>query len=743
MKLIIGNSNIPLATGISLPLVLRSPLFDTSDGKTPGSFIFNFNLPATPDLRRQFGQAHRTLRGGRATATLPYKLKDGSLKYEGTCTLIEADSDSYSISFAVENGDLAFALKDKTLKDLDLGGDIPVADVFSLANMPTEGDLINIQTDHEQHFAGTFNSGLIIQDLTNSMSSNGGIFTAPNAVSLTLRLKIIYHYLDGNCLLRLKVNGIDAVVLTMNDKSIYWAELNESIALNLSAGDVVSIYFDLITTYDALHNGWYLYYKMGKGGFIEFSSVNIFNMACQGNQNTFDFAIFPVENPEFFTNFPDDHFMLDNRSLKELYSKYFPVQNYYKDGQFSMILGGHLEGEYLSASNLFTPFVYFNTLLNKISAAAGYRILNSPYTGNESTANSHYNAVLYYPFAENTYLESDTHIAPVKPTFNLIDHVPAMSQIEFLREAAKVAGMRLVVSNNERTITFVSLQDQINLAPKQFPGILQANPLIKVSPEYKGIKFEFKKAPRDNYIAGHLKEIDPTIVYKGSVANPHDLFAITGQKINDCYLMLAVNELYVWRYDPKTYQVGWMFYSTNFFLSYQEGVEPFLTISNEFCPLLTHATMDNTVVSAVERGWLIPVTSQPGIMEGVPNTDNEFSKQILFYRGMQLDGQGNLYPLGTPGNKNFNNDIFGFSVALCAAGDSANMYLAHKTFMNWLAYDAKPVTYKAIFTRGQLAATKLHEPYIDTHGVVFLIKEIRINLMTDGLSIAEMDIYTR
>jgi len=61
--------------------------------------------------------------------------------------------------------------------------------------------------------------------------------------------------------------------------------------------------------------------------------------------------------------------------------------------------------------------------------------------------------------------------------------------------------------------------------------------------------------------------------------------------------------------------------------------------------------------------------------------------------------------------------------------------------MQWLAYETKPVTIKAELTRAQLQQLKFDQIYSGT-GFNFLIKEIRVNFGVEGLSIAEIDIYT-
>lgn len=65
----------------------------------------------------------------------------------------------------------------------------------------------------------------------------------------------------------------------------------------------------------------------------------------------------------------------------------------------------------------------------------------------------------------------------------------------------------------------------------------------------------------------------------------------------------------------------------------------------------------------------------------------------------------------------------------------------YKKFLRSLAYDAKLVTFQALFSPSQLQQLKFDQLY-SGNGFMFLIKEIRLNLQYNGISIAELDVYT-
>jgi hypothetical protein len=245
-----------------------------------------------------------------------------------------------------------------------------------------------------------------------------------------------------------------------------------------------------------------------------------------------------------------------------------------------------------------------------------------------------------------------------------------------------------------------------------------------------------KKAGPDEYL-NRILELNPKLVYKGSVTTLTDLPA-AGNSINDMYLVTFLNEYYVFQYNPEAYILTWWFYSKNFTILYTEGDEPFLTITSELSPVLTSHMLDETPGAPAGRTWWIPRTEQAGILEGFPESlGTEYGLQVLYYKGLALDSHSQPYPLGSsryadyPGNLAFFPDL---------SAESLFNY-RYKGFLQWLAYETKPATLKVILTRKQLSTLKFGQIYSAAE-FNFLIKEVRVNLLPDGLSETEIDIYT-
>ncbi len=755
----IGSSIILTDPGISLPLVLRSPLFLTGEGKVPGSYIFNNSVPADDAIRKEYNQAHRVQRHGRATAELPYSIRHGSLHYQGNVVLTQADQDKYDTSYKIDNGDFAAKLGLKTLKDLDWGTEYIISSPSS-NNCKAETNVDKGLQSSVNYPLVAFSEifplvlDVIVVNSNNNLNIAASTYTVPETGKFLFNMDLDISLMWGALQLHVEKNGSSFFSTGLGPGANTWTEIIE-----LVAGDVLHYYI----TAQSMGNGneqdplsytqENIDFAILSGSSISFTGNNsVLSGITAKDQYSSEYAVFPILNPGLLSNFPDDAFQLDNLSIKTLYSQYFPVQNYYKDGEFPLFIVGFIEGQQYSVANLFTPFVYFRTILNKIASEAGYHIVNNPFENPDFE-----NAILYNAFAENNYTNGNTTLLPVKPNFTLMDHVPAMLQGDFLNSIAQLTGSMPVIDNNNLTITFVPLRTiHIESATNpaiDFPGILLPNPINKIEPEYKGIKFELKKAGSDAYLERSITELNVKMNYKGSLYDMRELLPLTGCVVGDYYLITSNNEYYIYKYLPDVYALGWTFFSKKFPIIYTEGEEPFLKVTTEFCPILSsHFTDDvlgaptsnlygippNQIIGPpYPRSWTLPRTEQPGILEGFPESLNgEYGLQILFYKGMSTDSLGQTYPLGSSRLADYSPPASG-GTDLNAESIFNSRY---KEFLRWLAYDAKPATYKAIITPAQLKQINFARIY-QGNGFSFLIKEIRVNMLQDGLSMAEVDVY--
>lgn len=708
--------------GQSLALVLRSPLF-LEDGRVPGSFILSANFPLSNELRTVFGNAHVVSRHGRSTAELPYVIKAGSLRYEGTCSVVEADKETYEISFFVDNGELAKALEGKTLKYLDFGGDLSIVDVFCVSFSSNQ---LFDNTDTEPITYEIYAPNDIIIDFSNSMSIGGRAFVSP--ITGTIKQKItsdIYFNNAGNY-------GYITIECFKNGISYFFADNQTTFerhiqSLDLVAGDIITSEIKVVGGFDGSNyrlNGTLTNIS------IEYSTENIFTTSALNDQDNFDFVTFPILNKDFFSKFPDDAFLIDNTSLKVLYGEYFPVFNYYRDEAFPLMLNGEKNGERFFVANMFTPFVYLKSIIKKIINTAGYTIENNPFEGEFR------NMVLFNSFAENYYTSDYQTLIPIKKTFNLVDHLPDISQTEFIRFISVITGYMPVVDNTTKIVRFVAVKDkhvlnEINKS-KPFPGIILSNIRVSVSPEYKGISVEIKGNTQDAEIQ-KIKELTIKHNYKGEVQALFDL-PISGNKVNDAYLVTPLREYWVWAYNSETYSLTWVLYGKDFPLVYTEGEEPYLSFSQEIYPILNSSIIDSTVAAPENRTWDIPVTSQSGTFEGFPEElSGEYALQAIYFKGIEQDFSGNNYPFATAVNDESETDP-----SINARSIFEKRY---SSFARWLAYETKLISFEAKLTHSQLASIQMDQVY-QGNGFHFLIKEINASVGINGVEKATIKAYT-
>jgi hypothetical protein len=104
---------------------------------------------------------------------------------------------------------------------------------------------------------------------------------------------------------------------------------------------------------------------------------------------------------------------------------------------------------------------------------------------------------------------------------------------------------------------------------------------------------------------------------------------------------------------------------------------------------------------------------------------------------MVNDSQGHPYPLGSCRYAEYGTENPVDHLDIHA--DSI-FKLRYKGFLQWLCYKTKLVTVKVILTSKDLQNINFGKIY-RLGGVSFLIKEIKVNLELENLSVAQMDIY--
>lgn len=742
-ELKIGNTFVDTA-GIEIPVVLRSPLF--ADGK--GSYMFNFTLPASDELKKEFSHFHRP--GGN---TAPYlrrelSLKMGPLHYTGTATITTAGPRAYEVSCPIENGDLAAILKETKLTELDLGGVRDSEDAEILISAVSTEDIIVDDITPAPPAVLTY--PIYFDDI--SINKDGMLNVDGDQIEIFESGKIVL-------IVRLEhfwTRGLTLFRIYKGPTTVFSYELKQGsnfipIELDVISGDIYDLRIagmreptgpGYVKTIFTIYAGAELK-VFGQG---EFGTTIGTDFYPEG-----DFAIFPIENPQMFDSLDDDSFMIDHLSIKEVYSKYFPVMNYYVDNKFPLIMTGETEDEGFSAFNVFIPFPYLAYVIKRIAQTFGITISNNVFEDNDLRQ-----LVIFNLYAENSFLTSEL-IQP-RPGFDLADHVPDVQISTYFKNLCKLLGIAYDFKSVGKTLRLKYLKDiAADQAYQPFPGTIINEPELTTAP-YQGYRLK-QEVSGDDYISTYFKSLKG-LNYKGTVTIVNQLSSITNPEINDCYYVTTRREYWIWNYDTELGILNWISHSKDFF-SEMESIDEnipgdvFEVISDINAIMLNGWDyMDNNICRPSGRHWLIPVTYQPGTFDGLPDYfRTEFTNSLLFFHGLRADSQLNLYPLGTHDRYDYAGNPIVYESVIPGEGYTHDLSLRwdgphglyEKRYKGWIEMMLRSRgfwKFKAALTPWELSKIDMFTWY-QGNGFKFLIKELRFSILKDKLTVAELEVFVK
>lgn len=738
LKLQIGSTLADLRDDVDIPVVLRSPLF--ADGK--GSFIFNFRLPATPAIKAEMGNFHRPGSLGAAYISKEMILEFGPLKFRGTATISEADEENYEVSCPVDAGDFASLLKQAKLTGLDLGGDRQLLSDQVVAEMDAPFTYYDMASPDP--FSET-----VVPEFSEISANSGLLNLAGTALTVSVQssLKVTFDIratvLAGLMKFRVFVDAVQEAEWDLTDNVVK--------VLNFVDFTGVITWELYVQNSDGVTPGTYDLDATLSGStsliVIPIGSLNAF----LERYPTTDFVLFPIENDKMLDNTPDDKFGADHLSLKDAYNKYFPVMNYYLNGDFPPVMEGVTpENEFVTLFNLINPQVYLAYVIKQIAKHFNFSIDNNVFEDADLRQ-----LVIFSAFAENNFVAADK-IGPVE-TFDLKNHVPDAVISEYFAELCKLLGIGYDYNSYTRTLRLKYLKDvATDTNYEAFPGILSDRPVLKADP-YNGYKYKLT-GTGDAYATDKFKSLDG-LTYKGTIQHQVDLGGITAQKINDCWLVLDNNDYWYWNYDEEVGQLGWMFYSRNFFFYHSDTDTTIndnsLEIQPKVMPLMINGKRDPDpqLCADVIRYWVIPKTSQPGNFAGLPpKFKTDFSWSLCLYLGLRNDGNfdAEVYPLASNDIRDYNGNLCAFAepdgftpgLSLNWTGADGLYEKRYKQWINLLVGSRGFWKVNAWITPLQLSEIDILKWYTNAE-YRFLIKEMRFNLRKYSISKAEMEILIK
>ena len=702
-----------------LSIVMTSPFPLMAAGLDGGNYIYNFSLPATPELKKTFQHAHRP--GAMAGyVEVPFKIDASGIRYDGTATLAEAGDDSYEVMCPVANGSFNMRSKEVRLPALDLGGEagsqLPplVAEVgvpVYLHEESSSGFLLTKTIPFRRQIA---NCG--------ELSAAGTQITATSGRDASITILLDAAFFASSCELQLFQN--DTMIAS-------WSIITgaETLLHNFSLANEDSLRIDVVVSAEGV-NGDDMYVVNAviyNGTRITLGAAQLGFLMDAGANNRWpdvNFACFPVENPRIFDAWPDDHFSVDNVSIKTLYSEYFKVINYWHGGTFPATQSIEVNDETYVAGNLFVPFPYIAFLVQRIANYFSFRIINNVFDDELKYA------VLINFFVENSFLSDDPTQMTPNDSFRMNDHVPDWSVYEFVQHLCNLFGLGYEVDDEMQTITFTFLQDLLTSVDYvDISHLVVAKPRADWQSRITGFILAHEY-PDNDALKDEIKSLEG-LTLKGFVLFLGDL-PTAGNAVNDCWWVAYSYAYYAWQYDPETYQFAWVFHSRRHKLEISSGTDPD-EITTQLPAVLN---VWHTVPEL--KAWLIPASHQPGNFEGAPDAyAGKWQPLVAWYHGLQEDSEGDPYPYASAANFDKDYAVLAGAPFSIKLDEWNNIYVSRwRDFLEWRR-SAKPVRVQIIPDRVFLKNFRFSQK-VRFGGVTYLVAELRGNIGRLGPDVWEM-----
>jgi len=702
----------------SISIVMTSPFPLMGAGLDGGNYIYNFTLPATPELKKTFHHAHRpgSIGGG---AAVPFTIDASGIRYSGTASLVEADAFTYEVMCPVGNGSFNMRSKEVKLPALDMGGEMG----SQLPALIAETG-VAVYFDDQDTSSFTITKTLPFKSFISNcdeLSADGLLFTAATARAANITLALDASFSQGSLQVKLYKNA--SAIKT-------WAIITGAEVLTHDFDLVVAdtLYIQMVGTAEVVNDA--LYAMSGvvyDGTRLTVSAANQSFLMIEGATSRWpdvSFAVFPIENPRIFDNWPDDQFSVDNVSIKTLYSEYFKVINYWHGGEFPETLSTTVNDEGFEAGNLFVPFPYIAFLVQRVANYFGFRIINNVFDDELKYA------VLINFFVENSFLTDDPSLMAPNDTFRLNDHVPDWTVYDFMQHVCHLFGIGYEVDDELQTLTFTFVKDLFDSSDYvDISHLVVAPPRADWSYQPTGYSLA-QEFPSNDSLGSEIKSLEG-LNYKGVAIFLNDLPS-SGNSVNDCYWVWISNKYYAWQYDPEEYKFAWVKHSIRHKLEVTSGI-----VSEEITTQLPAVVNVMNTITGV-KGWAIPASHQPGIFEGAPDVySSEWAPLVAWYHGLKTDTNAATYPYASSDCVDMDGNLITdvpFSLKL---DGFRNVYDTQwKTYLEWRKA-AKPVRVSIIPDRTFLRTFEFAKK-VRFGGANYLVAEARGNINRLGPDVWEL-----
>lgn len=689
LKITLGTYVTPLDSD-ELSLVMISPYPFMNNSEEGGNYIYNFKLPATEGLRKAFRYAHRAGTPG-GTVRIPFKIDANGIHYQGDAELTQAGSDTFEVMCPIGNGSFNMRSKEVMLRSIDFGTFNGAAFPPLISRMGGNGLYLVKEANSPFELTAQLRFPAHVMN-TGELNDFGDVYTANATKEIRFSYYIYGNIQASQLVLQLKKNGS-----TVKEWTAHAQENTLSHTLSLVQGDQLTFFVKAIADDEGYGSNYYFvnvqlfpHSRISIGPREEISSMQD---GATLRYPDINYAVFPVENPALFSNWPEDNFQLDNISIKKLYSEYFTLINYWEGGVFPSTVTMEVDDEEFEAGNLFVPFPYIAFIVQQIANYFNYRIENNLF------ADRYTYAVLLNFFIENTFLSDDATEMVPNDVFDMNNHVPDWTIYDFLQHLCNLFGVGYEIDDQAQLIRFASLNDILH-----DKGYIDINQLVvgeaevdwSHNPKAYCYKFNY---PESDSLSGEIKELSG-LNYKGNKAALH-LLPTSGNKINDCWYVIHEMCYYAWQYSPEEYRMMWVFHSRRHktsICSMRDGRE----ISTDLAPAVTVRNTHRSGEDVVGR-W-VPASHQPGNFQGAPDAyQSKWEPLVVWYHGLQQDSAGNSYPYGSAKATDRDGNLMEVPFSLQLEGARNLFDYQWSDFLHW-RLNTKPVRIRIIPDRNFLRA---------------------------------------
>ncbi len=692
----------------------------------PGSFVFNFSLPATQLNNSVFGYPARLSRFETSKLSYPARFSFNGMNFcFGTLKIVKASSRSIQVKILVDNGTFYNMIKDVMLPEIindsfNMGDDIgafvaeqveksfPEVDFnfpvifnpgfYGPMEEPDDEDFVPVNPDYWS-FMNLWNTQSETDKLVINSNQNHNVLVPQFFVFYVIK-KIFTHF-------------------------------------------GYTVYGSLFSNQELMQLMFYNNFSLDKQGLAPTADARASATNSQLIPAGISFTVVDIDNDSAFPNTdPLDNFHLINNTfeIKSAVKHTFKISISYDYDPAEMSYGEvygmfYLDGVAITSTLMrmqYENFIYTYTYVVAYSAGD----IGKKLTYRVSNYKNHYDDFNVNSFVWEAILDDVSILNIFNPEIKYKNHMPNMKVSDFVSAVFLSFGIIPFFSEKTKEAELVLVRDILESAKqKTFSEKPIKDSIINEGNDYSGLSFSFDFGDKDEYLEDNFKSIDE-FNYIGAFSDKSNFPELN---LGDCAYEKNTNKYWV-----RT-KLGYMETTQVYCDRYEEQIfdEGTKEISIPGAPILMHKPgIVNLADFGFEHNWLVPRINQKGQSTLFDLGRNEFDLRFFFWRGMQKTMLNNLYPMASTSNYDYRgNEIDGTSYAYQLHESEGLVNQFYSGYLNWLQ-TRQVVEFENQLTPaeiGQLSMQVIHR-ILEINKI---FKEITIKIDQAKISPARIKGYTK